>query len=512
MDRRQFLTTSIGAGALGYFSLNAAWAAAMDHSAHGSMDHSGHGSAGTASHGAGAMTLKTVPDMPLLPVTALAAGRAHVALSKLANTATAVNRFEATLTAAEHQVELVAGQKTPMWLYNGQVPGPLIEAYEGDEVAIRFVNKLTQASTIHWHGLPVPPEEDGNPQDAVPAGAERVYRFKLPKDSAGTYWYHPHPHGDTPEQVYRGLAGLFIVRSKNDPLRAFAEQHLVISDLKLDAQALIPDNTANDWMNGREGQFVLVNGQREPVVTIAGRQRLRIWNACSARYLQLAIPGQKLTLVGTDGGLLEKPVVHEQILLVPGQRIEVLVGDGKAAQLALKALAYNREKMGNVEPEVDRVLARVNFVAGAVPAIPAQLRKINDLGRATALKKVEFSETMSMENGVHTMAFLVNGKVYDMDRIDMTSKLNEVEIWEIFNNSHMDHPFHIHGTQFLVLDSKLDGKRQNAKYRALHDTINLRPYETVRIKMVQHDKGLRMFHCHILEHEGQGMMAQVLVK
>ncbi|WP_410498858.1 multicopper oxidase family protein [Chitinibacter sp. S2-10] len=285
--------------------------------------------------------------------------------------------------------------------------------------------------------------------------------------------------------------------------------------MKLDANAQIPDNTANDWMNGREGQFVLINGQREPQITIAGRQRLRIWNACSARYLRLAIPGQKLTLVGTDGGLLEKPVLKDDILLVPGQRIEIIVGDGKTGITQFKALAYNREKMGNVTPEVDRVLAQLNFTNGPTPAIPAQLRKIADFmngRRATALKKVEFSETMGMDNGVHSMAFLVNGKSFDMNRVDLTSKVGEVEVWEIFNNSHMDHPFHIHGTQFIVLDSKLDGKRRNAPYRALHDTINLRPYETVRIKTVQHDKGLRMFHCHILEHEGQGMMAQLLVK
>jgi suppressor of ftsI len=318
MDRRQFLTASAGMSAMGWLSTSPVWAA---------MDH--------AKHEGGAMpqVLKTVADMGLLPESAFVAGRDHAPLAILRNTATMPKRLQATLTAAAHEVELVAGQKTQMWLYNGQVPGPLLEAFEGDEVEIRFINQLAQASTIHWHGLPVPPEQDGNPHDAVPAGGERVYRFKLPKDSAGTYWYHPHPHGDTPEQVYRGLAGLFIVRSKNDPLAAFAEQHLVISDLKLDANTQIPDNTANDWMNGREGQFVLVNGQREPVVTITGRQRLRIWNVCSARYLRFAIPGQKLTLVATDGGLLEKPVLKDEILLVPGQRIEVIVGDGKPINL-----------------------------------------------------------------------------------------------------------------------------------------------------------------------------------
>ncbi|WP_410499048.1 multicopper oxidase family protein [Chitinibacter sp. S2-10] len=506
MDRRHFISRSAGMGLVSWLYSQPLWAA-TDHAAHHSGMETAQGSSG----------LKTVPAMDLLPESKLASGLPHLALKPLPNASAKTGTFQATLTAAAHEIELVAGIKTTVWLYNGQIPGPLIEAYEGDEVEVRFVNQLAQASTIHWHGLPVPPEQDGNPQDAVPADGERVYRFKLPTDCAGTYWYHPHPHGDTPEQVYRGLAGLFIVRSKSDPLAGFAEQHLVISDLKLDAQGQIPDNTADDWMNGREGQFVLVNGQRNPVVTIAGRQRLRLWNACSARYLRLAIPGQKLTLVGTDGGLLEAPVPLNELLLVPGQRVELLVGDGKTVQTSLKALIYDRQKMGgqnmnDIVAETERTLATLNLIAGPTPAIPTRLRQIADPGKATALKKVEFSEKMSMAGGVHSMNFLVNGKSYDMNRHDLTSRVGEVEIWEVFNNSHMDHPFHLHGTQFVVLDSRLDGKRRNAPFRALHDTINLRPYETVRIKTIQHHKGLRMFHCHILEHEGQGMMAQLLVK
>ena len=143
MNRRKFIFSGIGLGILPILNVPA-WAA-MDHSAHGG-------------HGADAMpqSLKTVAEMPLLPVSALPAGRPHQPLSMLQNTSAQPRRFAATLTAVAHEVELVAGHKTAMWLYNGQVPGPLIEAFEGDEVEIRFGNQLAQASTIHWHGLPVP--------------------------------------------------------------------------------------------------------------------------------------------------------------------------------------------------------------------------------------------------------------------------------------------------------------------------------------------------------------------
>ncbi|MDF0606821.1 multicopper oxidase family protein [Neisseriaceae bacterium TC5R-5] len=457
-------------------------------------------------------SLKVVAESPLLAESALPKGSALQPLSQLANNSHAIGHFSATLTAQPVDIELVPGKQTTVWAYNQQLPGPLIEAFEGDTVEIRLINQLAQATTIHWHGLPVPADQDGGPHHAVAAGAERLYRFTLPKGSAGTYWYHPHPHGDTPEQVYRGLAGLFIVRSKDDPLTAFSEQHLAISDLRLTESAQIPDNTALDWMNGREGQFALVNGQREPVITIVGKQRLRIWNACSARYLQLHIPGMAFSLVGTDGGLLEQPVTMQEIVLAPAQRIEILVGDGQMRHTSLQALSYNREKMGGVEPEKDRTLAQLHFVAGPLPVTPQHLRKLPELGPATAHKKVEFNETMSMEGGKHQMQFLVNGKSFDMNRIDLESHLGEVEIWEVFNNSHMDHPFHLHGTQFEVLDSVLDKQTIPATYRARRDTINLRPYETVHLKTVHTQKGVWMYHCHILEHEGQGMMAQLQVK
>jgi len=124
---------------------------------------------------------------------------------------------------------------------------------------------------------------------------------------------------------------------------------------------------------------------------------------------------------------------------------------------------------------------------------------------------VVFSENMRMDNGQHQMDFLVNGKSFDMQRVDLTSKLGEVELWELVNDSHMDHPFHIHGCQFQIIEHELNGVKTPAPYRAWKDTINLRPRETIRIKMTQPFKGLRMFHCHILEHENQGMMGMLEV-
>ncbi|GAB3245226.1 multicopper oxidase family protein [Chitinimonas naiadis] len=469
--------------------------------------------------GMGGMNMAIASKVRLLAADRLPGGDPLRDLPRLVNRATRAGQFQATLTAAPVAVSLIPGERpTTFWAYNGGLPGPLIEVYEGDEVEITFINRLKQPSTIHWHGLPIPPEQDGNPWDLVKPGGKRTYRFRLPEGSAGTYWYHPHPHHYTAEQAFRGLAGALLVRSRQDPLAGVPERLLVVSDLKLDDRAAIAPSDDNDLMNGREGQFALVNAQRQPTLAFhsAGRERWRVWNACSARYLRLTLPGSTLTLVGTDGGLLEAPQAGlDEYLLAPGQRAELVVDAGsRRDRVELVAAIYQRGKMGVVPPEQVMPLLTVDFgaVTGAnLPALPAKLADIADLGPVKVHKQVVFSETMSMAGGQHRMGFLVNGKSFDMKRVDLTSRVDEVELWELVNNADMDHPFHLHGTQFQVVEREMDGKVTPAPFRAWHDIVNLRAGETVRIKTVQHWRGLRMFHCHILEHEAAGMMGMLKV-
>nr|WP_137938116.1 multicopper oxidase family protein [Chitinivorax sp. B] len=498
MKRRRFLTSLGGLATMGFV---APWARAVS----GDMAHGMHASMSQAA-------------TELADITALPKGALLADLPRLANTTKQDALFRATLVAAPTKHKVMTGTETQCWTYNGNLPGPLIDVFEGDTVEILLENRLPQATTIHWHGLPVPPEHDGNPQDAVPPGEQRWYRFTLPKGSAGTYWYHPHPHGTTPEQVFRGMAGVFIVRTKEDPLADIPERLLLVSDLKLAKDGQIAPNDTNDEMNGREGQFVLVNGQHQPILRFhqGGRERWRIWNASNARYLRLTLPGMRFALVGTDGGLLEHPIPNlTEWLVAPAQRVELIVEVGEQPGLIdLTAAVYARGKMGSVQPDQPQRLLTVDF--GAVKAttlapLPTVLRRIEPLGRHRAKKRVVFSEEMSMADGRHDMKFLLNGRRYDMSRVDLISRINQIELWEIVNQADMDHPFHIHGTQFQVVESVFEGKTTRPAYRAWYDTVNLRAGEIVRIKLVQSFKGLRMFHCHILEHENAGMMAQLKV-
>lgn len=441
------------------------------------------------------------------------------AISKLNNRSHRASRFSATITAEPTRITVADRKSTEFWLYNGELPGPQIDVYEGDEIEILFKNRLPEPTTIHWHGLPVPPEQDGNPQDPVQPGEDKYYRFTLPDNCAGTYWYHPHPHGKTAMQVARGLAGTFIVRSRHDPLAHLPEQHWMISDLRLDTSAHIPDNTAMDWMNGREGQFVLINGQLNPHITVDAQTRIRIWNNCAARYLKLALADCQWMLLGTDGGLLETAQgPFDEIFLAPAERVEVMLVAKAATTSTLSTRYYNREKMMVDEPAVDTLLATVLITDTQPARLPQKLRSLPRLGVPTAFKSVEFSERPMDHDQMADMShadlqdmFLINGKTFMMQRIDLESKQGEVEAWRVFNNSHMDHPFHLHGTQFQVTQREQNDIVTPEPFWAWRDTVNLRPYETVSFLVQQNHIGLRMFHCHILEHEDLGMMANLNV-
>lgn len=436
-------------------------------------------------------------------------------LKLLKNESKEKNFFRATIEIKESQLEIIKGFKTKFYTYNNLIPGPKIEVYEGDTIEILVKNKLKEPTTIHWHGLPVPPDQDGNPDDPILAGRERIYRFTLPQNCAGTYWYHPHPHYTTAKQVFMGLAGVFVVKAKKDALSHLEEKDLVISDLRLDDKAQIPENNLNDWLNGREGEIVLINGQLKPKITI-NAERIRIYNFCSARYLNLKIQNAKFILVGTDGGLIEKPIEQEELFLSPASRVEVLIKADKLGEFKLESLYYDRDKMLIKEEPKNLFLADIKIEKNP-NNIPSTLKKFEQQKEPKNFKEVIMSEDHMQMHGIDKKSedeikkslasmFLLNGKVFDMKRIDLKSKLNEVEDWIIINKSHMDHPFHIHGTQFELISSKLNGKTTKANFRALRDTINVRPNEELRLRMVQNYEGIRMYHCHILEHEDLGMM------
>jgi len=442
-------------------------------------------------------------------------GRALRTISALPNTAGIASTFTATLVAAPANAEPLPGRSTEMLLYNGMGPGPLIELREGQHVRITLENRLADDSTIHWHGLPVPSEQDGNPMDPVKPGTTHDYEFDLPAGSAGTYWYHPHPHDLTAQQVACGLAGPLIVRADDDPLADIPEVAMFISGLGLDQDARVARDGPIDWTVGRQVDVLLVNGDRLPVHRMqpGATQRWRIFNATAARHFRLALEGHTFALVGTDGGLLGEPITGlEEVLIGPAQRVEVVVTSNASPNgtYRLRALAFQTDFLGFGTYIDDDLLTVVttNEPPARPIELPSKLRAISDLGVASATQLVELSEIQDFctKSGAK-VAFLINGQRFDINRVDLTTVVGRVETWEITNRTGMAHPFHIHGTQFQLVSRRVGTVVRPAPYLAWIDTVVIPSQHSATIKVRQSLPGKRMFHCHILEHEDNCMMA-----
>ena len=473
----------------------------------------------TGMHGTGGMPSMDNGNMQTMTNTqdrilTLPEGRPLPDLPRLNNQSAKSGEFIGVLFSNAVRKEFVKGKSTELFAYNGTSPGPLIEAREGDRVSIAMTNRLKDRDTnIHWHGLDIPSDQDGNPMDPIKPGAVRTYTFDLLADNTGPFWYHPHPHGDTPEQVYMGLAAPFIVRPKNDPLRDLAETTLFITSLSLLEDGRIAPNSMADLMNGREGDHVLINGEKNPVLKVApgSSRRFRIYNATNGRYLRLGFDGLPMTLIGTDGGYLAVPVGGlTEIVLAPAERVEVVVTfSGGAGRTVVRSKPYDRGWMGSSKPTAMDIALMIIDRSGPDEkpfALPSALRRIEPLGTHVATKRLELSEWMGMGDSDMAMAFMINGKTFDMKRVDLTSRAGDVELWEFVNPTDMDHPMHIHGTQFQVIERERGGQSKAEPVVAWKDTVNVARGETVRLKVKHVLKGSRMYHCHNLEHEKLGMM------
>jgi bilirubin oxidase len=415
---------------------------------------------------------------------------------------------EVELRASVVRLPLLPGTVTDAYAYNGSVPGPTLEAYEGDRVIVHFRNDLPEATTIHWHGLHVPAEMDGSPLHPVPPGGRFDYVFTIKLGTAGTYWYHPHPDVRSGYQIAKGLYGAIIVRDRADPLRGIPERLLILSDnrFRADGSPDFPDPHSSagqvDEVNGREGDVLLVNGQLAPTTSLRSgeMQRWRVINVAAARVYRLSLAGHTLLHVGSDGGLFERPVEVREIEVANSERVELLVrGTGApGTRAALQTLPYDRyvPQTRPREWQVARDLLTVAYSMDAPvapPAVPPPLRHVEalDSSAATATHAIVLSQG------------LINGRTRDMHRVDVHAPLGATEIWEIENVVGMDHPFHLHGFEFQVLDR--DGVAE--PFRSWKDVVNVRKHEAVRI-IVRYDDfpGKWMFHCHILDHEDHGMM------
>jgi bilirubin oxidase len=428
-------------------------------------------------------------------------------ISKLPHT------VEVNLTAAVTKLSLQPGVTSEVFAYNGHVPGPTLDVREGDRVIIHFKNNLPEATTVHWHGIHLPFESDGSPFQPIHPGESHDYAFTVRRGTAGTYWYHPHPDRRTGFAIGKGLFGAIVVHAPDDPLPAMNEKLLILSDNRFLSDGTIdfPEPASQrggiDEENGREGPVFFVNGQVMPTISIRSGeiQRWRIINSSAGRIFRVALAGQTMLQVGTDGGLFEKPIEVKDLVLATGERAELLVkGGAPGTRLRLQNLPYDRysPQTRPADWSITRDLLTVETShepAIVSPNIPTSLRKVIalDTTKVTAVRTIVFGQG------------IINGHTMDMSRIDVSTHVGATEIWEIANIVGMDHPFHLHGFQFQVLDR--DGVPE--PFVAWKDMLNIPKHTTARI-IVRYDDypGKWMFHCHILDHEDHGMMGVLEVK
>ncbi len=407
----------------------------------------------------------------------------------------------------------LAGVSVDMWTYEGTLPGPTIRAHRGDKVVVHFKNSLPAPTTIHWHGVRVPNAMDGVPdvtQRPVPPGGTFDYAFTVPE--SGTYWYHPHVASST--QVGYGLYGALVVEDAapaDSGVPSSDELTLVLSDVSVtDAGVLeTPDATGGlgDYF-GREGTLALVNGK--PRATLKARpglpQRWRVVNASRARYAALELPGFDVYRLGGDEGLAESPrrLPFATATVVPGERVELFVVP-RGAPGATVTVTWN---------SVDRLHTTAPLTK--VPVLDVALEGAPVAGRDLPPAKLAPFDPVPLvgvgDAGVTTraLAFIDDrGRlaVSPAESFDVRARTSEV--WTVANETGQDHPFHLHGFSFQVLDTGAGPPPQ----RELRDTVNVVARQRIKIAIAFDGRtGPWMFHCHILDHADVGMMGMFMLR
>jgi len=445
------------------------------------------------------------------------------------------------LNVSTGKSEFLSGISTPTLGINGAYLGPTIRCRENDRVTLRVRNSLTESTTLHWHGLRIPAASDGGPHQIIEPGTVWETSFAI-KQKAALCWYHSHLMGHTGEQVLRGLAGLFLIEddqrhSLNLPSDYGVDDiPLVIQDRRFHADGSFDYVLAmHDTMMGYKGNVVLVNGTANPhVILRRQRSRLRVLNASNSRIYTLGRDdGAELIVIGSDGGLLERPARLSRVRLGPGERIEILV-DMQANQ-TVRLMSYpDRVTAGGMGPGM--MMAGMAGNTETFPIIelrPAQLETtdlslperliyVPDWTAAQASRTRTFTLDMpmmgmgmgGMMGGPRMEGMMgINGRSMNRSRVDERVSMGSVEIWAMKNTTPLAHPFHIHGVQFRTLDR--NGESPLPHEHGLKDTVLVDPGSTVRVITEFSDfadpQRPYMYHCHILEHEDAGMMGQFVV-
>jgi FtsP/CotA-like multicopper oxidase with cupredoxin domain len=471
--------------------------------------------------------------------------------------------LELELRAAPGTVSLLPGAPTSVWSYSGRVIkgpqtaletipdsylGPVLRFQTGQRVRVHFKNALPEPTIIHWHGLDVPAPMDGHPHLAIASGSTYLYEFTV-TNRAGMYWYHPHPHERVGPQVNRGLAGVIVV--SDAPERGLQlpsgnqEIVCVVQDRLFDAdnQFAYVSGMLMDRMSGFLGDRMLVNGRLSTTLSLSTRaHRFRLMNGSNSRVYKLAwSDGTPMTVLGTDGGLLEHPVVRNYVTLAPAERVDTILDLGTrqvGGRIVLRSLPFPSRlfdmEMGG---GMGRRRGRGPGARGLSNGAPIDILTIDVVRRERSAFTLpstlsRYEPAWQLPTAVPTrvvrldfrmMQFLLNGRRFDLAEVasDEIVRAGSTHIWEFDNsgpammNMRLGHPMHLHGRQFRILSRQVEptwaADRETLAGgfvdEGWKDTVLVMPGERTKI-LVQFSKhpGPYLYHCHNLVHEDAGMM------
>ncbi|MYC68441.1 MAG: multicopper oxidase domain-containing protein [Acidobacteriia bacterium] len=459
------------------------------------------------------------------------------------------------LTVAEGTREFLPGRQTPTAGVNGPYLGPTLRLRRGEDVDLVVQNNLDEMTTMHWHGMHVPARMDGTPHQRIEPGESWTASFEVHQQAA-PLWYHPHPHGTTGRQVYRGVSGLMWIDDDESDALDLPKTYgvddipLVIQDREFDGDGAFRFAVNQGAVYG---STMLLNGTWSPLLRVEARRiRFRLLNGSNARIYYIGFDdGREFHQIATDGGFLEAPLQTNRVILAPGERTEILVDFSDGAEAVLKSYPeaglvetigsyFGGIGTGNLQllkivpqppsrvshglPERLSSIPRIDAAQAAkarpmVLAGPVQRGPEGQGGRGGRAARVG-QGAQGPQGGqggrarrVGPLGIPINGKTMDMARIDEVVRLGDIEIWEVTNRGGQPHPFHVHLVQFQILDR--NGRPPSASERGWKDTVLVPPGDLVRIIM-RFDRYADpqvpyMYHCHIMEHEDNGMMGQFLV-
>lgn len=461
---------------------------------------------------------QSVRPLPIIPMTDLTMG---------------INE-RISLTCAAGQHDFGTGAASQTLGINANYLGPVLRAKQGQTLPFDVHNQLDAVTTLHWHGLHIPGEIDGGPHQEIEPG--RTWTPDVPLvQHASMNWFHSHMHGLTAEQTHKGLAGVLLVEDDASLSADLPKTYgvddftLVLQDKVFDVNGRMAYSvSAQVFEDGFEGDTLVVNGALAPVVqqVPAGLVRLRILNACNARFLTLSMSTGPISVIASEGGFLPSVAETETLFMSPGERYEILV-DMRALATNTLQVGFEREwffaaLFGNGLTNIGALTLMRDNRTGFDGAMPNRLATLAPPDSSTALRTRDFRLQMNTGADLAALALAwgnvcgggamaINGQPMKMDRIDEAVAKDETEIWRISVDD-MLHPFHIHGCSFRILTQ--NGGPPPAYAQGWKDMVHVEDGWSevlVRFNYDAPENTPYMYHCHILEHEDCGMMGQFTV-